>query len=283
LEAPEDRGGWAGWLGSLEREAPPGEREWLDRIAFHVIDRVGPRPGETVADLGAGTGLLSLKAARLVGPRGKVIAVDSSAACLEVLVLRAREGSLSNLTACVGDLTSLPLKTASCDCALCRSAFIYTTDVVAALREMRRVLAPGGRYSVFEPLQVEAEVVASREGVRLDEEVALMERTLREKRTSYSLDRAALRDAFREAGFGENDSLALHFTVTMEGRDPEDVAGEYLRDLPGELSAFSVLEAEFGGERVLRGAERFAAQACRGDLAVRVPGLLVWGTRPSVR
>lgn len=280
---PEDRDGWAGWLGSLEREAPPEEREWLDRIAFHVIDRVSPRPGETVVDLGAGTGLLSLKVARLVGRRGKVVAVDSSAACLEALALKARRASLSNLAVRQGDLTSLPLETASCDCAVCRSAFTYTTDVVGALREMKRILVPGGRYGAFEPLQVEAEVVPRREGARPDEEVVLMERTLREKRSAHSPDRAALRDAFREAGLGEHDSLALHFTVTMEGRDAEEVAGEYLRDLPGELSAFSLLEPEFGERRVLGAAERFADQVCRGDLAVRVPGLLIWGRRRSVQ
>lgn len=283
MEEPEDRGGWAGWLESLERETARGTGEWLDRIAHQVIDRVRLRPGDTVADLGAGTGLLSLKAAREVGPRGRVIAVDSSAACLDVLSRRARDAGLENVTVLEGDLGSIPLGSGSCDCAVCRSALIYTSDVTAALRQMRRILVPAGRYCVFEPLPAESEVVACGAEELVDDDFLLMERTLKEKRSSYSLDRTVLRDAFAGAGLATADSLPLYFTVTMEGGNAGEIAREYLHDLPGELAASRLLEPEFGQERVRRSVERFARSASRGDVAIRIPALLVWGTSPTVK
>lgn len=280
MDPREGKRGWAGWLGALESELDQGGLEWLDRIAHQVLDRALLRRGDVVADLGAGTGLLSLRAAREVGPEGRVIAVDSSEQCLDALRAKAREAGLENVETLQGELEALPLASASCTRAVCRSALVYTPDIAQALVEMRRVLAGGGRFSVFEPLPAESAVI-SREGEPpQDPDFVLMERTLAEKRSSYSLDRVALRDAFEAAGLAGSDSLLLHFTVTMSGRSEEEIRAEYLWDLPGDLAAFTVLRSEFEEDRILDAATWFARCASEGRLAVRVPALLVWGESP---
>ncbi|MHB8894005.1 MAG: class I SAM-dependent methyltransferase [Candidatus Geothermincolia bacterium] len=276
----EDTGGWRDWLDSLEGELGEGASDWLDRIAYHVLDRARLSVGDTVADLGAGTGLLSIKASRAVGPAGKVLAVDSSEACCRALGDRAAHLGLANIRVLNGFLESLPLESSSCDAAVCRSALIYSDDLAAALLEMKRVLAPGGRFSAFEPLTGEVNAVAMGEGTGLDEEFVLMERTLREKRASHMIDRTMLRRAFEAAGFRDLGSLLMHFTVTMEGRSVEAIRREYLHDLPGDLAAFNVLKNEMEEERILEVVSRFAREASAGRVAVRVPCLLAWGARP---
>jgi ubiquinone/menaquinone biosynthesis C-methylase UbiE len=274
-------GGWAGWLDGLEGRLGDGGAEWLDRIAYMVIDKACLRPGQVVADLGAGSGLVSLKAARAVASTGRVIAVDSSRECLDALAVRAASLDLGNITTEQGRLESLPVPSASCDAALCRSALTYSTDLDASLAEIRRILVSTGRFSVFEPLPAEMRWEAAEPGVEPDEDFELMERTLKESRASYSLDRAALRGAFSRAGFKAFDSLPMLFTITMEGVSEEEIVGDYLDDLPGELAARSILEGVMGPERMLEVAARFAARASAGKMACRVPSLILWGTVPT--
>jgi ubiquinone/menaquinone biosynthesis C-methylase UbiE len=209
-----------------------------------------------------------------------VLAVDASEECLLALTRRAARLGLSNIQVCPGRLEELPLETSCCDSAMCRSALIYADDIHQALLEMKRVLVPGGRFSVFEPLPGEVTIVARGEGAPIDEELEAIERTLKERRASYSLERSTLRGAFEDAGFGNLDSLVMHFTVTMEGRSEEEIRRDYLWDLPGDLAAMNVLKALMEEERILEAGARFAREASAGRIAVRIPSLLVWGAGP---
>jgi ubiquinone/menaquinone biosynthesis C-methylase UbiE len=270
-------GGWQGWLTGLEARLADGGAEWLDRIAFLVIDKARLKAGETVVDLGAGSGLVAIKAAKAVGRAGRVIAVDASRKCLDKLAERAGDAGLDNITLEPGRLESLPVASSTCDAALCRSALIYSSDLDTSVREIGRILVAGGRFSVFEPLPAEMRWGNVGGAPEADEEFELMERTLKESRSSYSLDRAALRGAFDRAGFEAVDSLPLLFTITMEGVSEEEIIEEYLHDLPGELSAVSILNEVMGAQRVREATARFAARAAAGEMTCRVPSLLVWG------
>ncbi len=128
------------------------ERARLDRLLHQIRDRVlaGAQlcPSQDVLDLGAGTGLLASAALTQVAPGGMVIALDRSRAALAEISV-ARRSSLYRL---VGDAQQIPLAGRTVDAVLTRSVLIYLDDLPTALREIARVLRPGGRLSVFEPI-----------------------------------------------------------------------------------------------------------------------------------
>jgi arsenite methyltransferase len=114
-----------------------------------VLDGARIRVGETVADVGAGTGLLTLGAVERVGPDGTVLAIDISADALEELRSHARAPNISYL---IGSAGLLPLLDVSVDAVVTRSVLIYVTEKAEAAQEFHRVAKSGGRVSLFEPI-----------------------------------------------------------------------------------------------------------------------------------
>lgn len=97
--------------------------------------------GETVVEIGLGTGgLLPFLAARA----GRVIGVDHSPAMLDEARRRLAESGLTGFDLRLGEMTHLPLPDASAGCALLNMVLHHAADPPAVLREIRRVLAPGG-------------------------------------------------------------------------------------------------------------------------------------------
>jgi ubiquinone/menaquinone biosynthesis C-methylase UbiE len=107
-----------------------------------------PAPGNQVLDIACGTGLVSFEAARAVGPDGHVLGVDISGRMLDSAERRAREAKLSNCSFARMDAETLCLPDTSFDVVLCALGLMYMPDPQQALREMRRVLRPGGRISL---------------------------------------------------------------------------------------------------------------------------------------
>ena len=136
---------FAGWSEEEVAESLVKLAAWRDR----VLDGAGLAPGETVADIGAGTGLLTLGASERVGADGDVIAVDISVDALEELRGNAAAANISYL---IGSADVLPLPDESVDAVVTRSVLIYVADKAEAAREFLRVLRPGGRVSLFEPI-----------------------------------------------------------------------------------------------------------------------------------
>jgi ubiquinone/menaquinone biosynthesis C-methylase UbiE len=130
----------AGW--EREREAVQAA---LAPLTDWMLERLASRPGQTLLELGAGTGETGLLAARLVDPGGRVILTDRSTAMLEAAERRARELGLSNVELRALDMEAIDLPEAAVDGVLCRLALMLVPDTAAALAGIRRVLRPGGR------------------------------------------------------------------------------------------------------------------------------------------
>lgn len=112
--------------------------ERREELAEWVLAQLGVEPGEVVADVGCGPGTLYQPRLRELGAR--VLGVDASAGMLRVAA-----------ATCVpvrADAAALPIATASCDRVMCNHALYHVADQVAALREMRRVVRPGGRVVI---------------------------------------------------------------------------------------------------------------------------------------
>ena len=106
----------------------------------------------TVADLGCGTGALTLAVAASVH---RVIGVDQSAAMLKAA--RARTAGYDNVELRKGSLEAVPLGDASCDAALLVLALSYVREPGRVLSEMARILRPGGRAVVLDLLRHDRE------------------------------------------------------------------------------------------------------------------------------
>ena len=132
----------AGW--EREREAVQAA---LAPLTDWMLERLAAQPGQTLLELGAGTGETGLLAARLVDPGGRVLLTDRSTAMLEAAERRARELGLSNVELRALDMEAIDLPDAAVDGVLCRLALMLVPDTAAALAGIRRVLRPGGRLA----------------------------------------------------------------------------------------------------------------------------------------
>lgn len=106
------------------------------------------REGETVLDLGSGAGFDLLQAALKVGPAGRAIGVDMTAAMREKAVASAKAMGLTNVDVREGFLEELPVEDASIDVVISNGVLNLTPDKEAVMREVYRVLKPGGRFQI---------------------------------------------------------------------------------------------------------------------------------------
>jgi arsenite methyltransferase len=109
---------------------------------------LGLQTGERVLDIGTGPGFLVTDVAAAVGPSGTVVGVDRSPDLLAVAQRRC--GTLSQVSLHEADATAMLLDSGTFDAATVVQVYEYVPDVAAALRELHRVLRPGGRAVIVD-------------------------------------------------------------------------------------------------------------------------------------
>jgi len=128
--------------GRLGKNHCPG-RSWeaIGHLALRLV------PAITVADLGAGEGLLS----QLIAHRAeRVWCIDNSPKMVEVGTELAKKNSLANLTYKLGDIESVPLPDKSVDLAILSQALHHANHPQTAVNEAYRILKPGGQLLVLD-------------------------------------------------------------------------------------------------------------------------------------
>jgi len=136
-----------GW----DKAAGVYEQYWREQLApaQHRLLRVAMlQPGDRVLDVACGTGLVTFPAADAVGSSGSVVATDLSDAMVAHVAAEAHRRNLLQVTSSRMDAERLELPDGSFDAVLCALGLMYVPDPRAALREIRRVLRPGGRAAI---------------------------------------------------------------------------------------------------------------------------------------
>ncbi len=146
---------WSRWLletrfGGDERVAEAGMRG-LRSVRDSVLDAAHLAEGETLLDVGCGDGLIAFGA--LERGAGRVIFSDISRPLLEHCAWHATETEVRERCAFIeASADRLPIADESANVVTTRSVLIFVKDKAAAFREFYRVLRPGGRVSLFEPI-----------------------------------------------------------------------------------------------------------------------------------
>lgn len=173
-------------------------------FAEQLVARVAPAPGDSLIDIACGTGIVARVARTHLGPEARIVGVDVAPAMLAV----ARQVD-QTIDWRQGDATSLPTgATERFTIATCHQGLQFMPDKAAAVREMRRVLAPGGRVAIAtwcdlkdHPLVLELNAVVERHvGPTTD------------SRHSFG-DTGALAQLLIDAGFKDVDARTLAHDV----------------------------------------------------------------------
>jgi arsenite methyltransferase len=151
--------------------------EWLEGIPETSIESfagtgnpfsIGEiQAGEQVVDVGCGAGIDSLIAAGMVGPTGKVIGVDMTPAMLAKAASSAAKAQLSNVEFYEGYAESLPVPDGWADVVISNGVLNLMPDKATALKEMARVLKPGGRLQIGDILVQKAVPTSAKQKIDL--------------------------------------------------------------------------------------------------------------------
>jgi len=143
------------WWRAHPSACPYGQRFWVE-LPHPFITRVrldailAPVPGERILEVGPGTGFYSLAVAERVAPGGTLEIFDVQQEMLDHTARRAAERGVVNISPRRGDARELPYEDETFDAVFLVTVLGEIPDRQAALRELARVLRPGGRLVVGE-------------------------------------------------------------------------------------------------------------------------------------
>ena len=131
--------------GYIAAQEDPGRDRW--QKPDQVLQALGVRAGQTVCDVGAGPGYFALRLARLVGPRGRVYAVDVEPRILDALRERLEKRGVENVTPVLALGGNPLLPDATCDLVLVVDTYHHLPNRAAYLRRLAQALKPTGRLA----------------------------------------------------------------------------------------------------------------------------------------
>ncbi|MGA7364668.1 MAG: methyltransferase domain-containing protein [Candidatus Sulfotelmatobacter sp.] len=136
------------YTGDLSIFDSPGrdQRLQVDR----VMDILGITPGKTVADIGAGSGWFTLRAARRVGERGEVYAVDINPESIRYVDARAQKEQVHNIKTILSKPDNPLLPVGSVDAVLLLKTYHEVAEPVVLLRNLRVALRPGAKVGIID-------------------------------------------------------------------------------------------------------------------------------------
>ncbi|MFM0043021.1 class I SAM-dependent methyltransferase [Paraburkholderia sediminicola] len=158
---------WSDWLLHIRHGDDPGHERALHVELKHHVDRVLDgvmlAPGMTLADVGTGDGLIGLSAIDRIGPSLRVLLTDISAPLLRHTEALAVQRNIQDQCVFIqGSAESLDgIEDGAVDAVATRAVLAYVPDKMAALREFHRILRPGGRLSIAEPIMRDDAIEAS--------------------------------------------------------------------------------------------------------------------------
>lgn len=131
----------------------PGWRIWdgftmafLKPMGDEIIRSLRLKDTDTVLDIAGGTGEPGLTIAQIV-KKGKVVITDLAEKMLDVAKDNAKQKGITNIETLVCDVSELPFENNTFDAVSCRMGFMFFPDMLMAIKEMQRVVKPGGRIA----------------------------------------------------------------------------------------------------------------------------------------
>lgn len=158
-EGPASRDGIGRYFMGREIARVMGHRgaAWLERPAREREERtdlllaaIAPTEGETIADIGAGTGYFSIPLAQAVAPTGRVLAVDIQPEMLALLRRAARNAGVDNIEPVLASKADPRLPAGTVDKVLLVDAYHEFSHPLEVMQGIRAALAPGGRVYLVE-------------------------------------------------------------------------------------------------------------------------------------
>ena len=155
LAAAAATAGAALWWRKNPSACPYSQRFWVEAphpliTRARLKEILDPKAGDRILEVGPGTGYYTLDVAEWVKPDGEVEILDLQPEMLDHTMRRAGERGLVNVTPTQSDATSMPYEQGTFDAAFLVTVLGEVPDQDAALRELARVLKPGGRLIVGE-------------------------------------------------------------------------------------------------------------------------------------